>query len=458
MLMVLRVRGPGVPDAVRERILARSRPPLPTGHTQGTRRLAMKHASLISLLLLCTCSAHAQQAHQRRCETECFNDCPPRESCIRVGPDRCACLPDVPTGEPANGGTLWDLGRLEAGRTYPTEISARNASCPGRRKVRVTVEDAPWLRVTGPDTLTVRRGEVESTAAVVDLRGVTAGERTGRILLRCTNCPPPPACQTDFGELTVRVEVVARPDAGEQAAGLVEPAPQSLGHLESPEPLPIVLGSCEGLQDEQQRKLWKAAEEWEAGYKKLVEALGSMRTVGPEKPVSGSTVTGFAYPGKAPRACSITIEARFKMGTNLRADPVERLLNGRFSGTATVTSADPPCDVMILAAYYAQVADGTGKVTDHRWVSIPGGIGGGTGLACGGDGAAVDFDFTVPLASFGEAIDALAANPKISGAPAGSTVTYYVGLMVLAKDTYPCHAWKLFAAEPIDPKAPRRLP
>ena len=388
-----------------------------------------------------------------------MDDCPPGHSCIHVTPRDCKCLPDVPTEAAVEGG-VWDLGSLPAGSTHRTEVTARNVSCRGRHRFAVAVEGAPWFRLVPPTEVVVRRGESKSVGAVVDLREVEPGELRGLLTITCETCPPPPVCVQDVEELELRVSVVlaATPGGGgeerEEPGEPIEGGTLELGPVEVGGEFPGQVGSCEGLESEEQRKLWKGAEEWLKEYQKLLEAIAASRVSSPEKPVSGTTVTGFVHPRRGARTCAIDIQAKFQADTNgrMRSDKTDSVFNGRFHSEATVTSTDPPCDVYVLGAVYAQVSDGTGKVTDHRWVNLPGGIAGGTGLACGA-GAKVEFDFTVPLAAFATAVAELGKDAKVKG---GASVKYFVGMQVLAKDSFPCHMWRFFAAEQIDPADPRK--
>lgn len=187
---------------------------------------------LIGIALLLALGAAQKAAAERRCEAECVNDCPRGQSCIRVGPERCECLPDVPTE------SLWDLGTLTAGRTYPTQVTAQNVSCPGRQTISIAVEGAPWFRITGPDALKVRRGDSETTPAVVDLRGLEAGERRGRITFTCTTCPP--SCNQDLQRLELRLVVVAaNPPSGEPPRQPFE-SPSELGC-----PSHLIVNTCD---------------------------------------------------------------------------------------------------------------------------------------------------------------------------------------------------------------------
>lgn len=126
---------------------------------------------------------------------------------------------DEPTVDPATdlivfrdaggegaGLPIWDLGTLDAGAQYPTTVTARNASCRGRKAFAIEVEAAPWLRVTGDERLTgIRRGQEKTTTAVVDLRDVAPGSYRGVLRVRCEDCPAD--CREDIEAMEVRLVV-----------------------------------------------------------------------------------------------------------------------------------------------------------------------------------------------------------------------------------------------------------
>lgn len=120
---------------------------------------------------------------------------------------------------PGQRGNVWDLGVLEIGRTYPTTVSARNL-CPGRNLFRIGKQNLPWLRITGSRELRVASGGIETSEAVVDLRGVSPGRYEGTLEIRCLDCPP--GCRRDFTLLEVRMVAVA-PDGDPPAPGTEAP-------------------------------------------------------------------------------------------------------------------------------------------------------------------------------------------------------------------------------------------
>ncbi len=105
---------------------------------------------------------------------------------------------------------VWDLGTLAADRTYPTSVTASNQSCRGKHRFSIAIAGAPWLQLAGPATIDgLAPGQSRSVPAVVDPRGLAAGVHAGTIAIRCLDCPPPPKCQQDLVELTVRLTIAA---------------------------------------------------------------------------------------------------------------------------------------------------------------------------------------------------------------------------------------------------------
>ena len=113
--------------------------------------------------------------------------------------------PEEP-GDPQNLSGVWRLGTLKIGKVYPTTVTAKNLNCRGRHTFEVSVEGAPWFRITGPSTLSgISPGRSRVTDAEVDLRDAAPGEYRGKVVVRCLTCPPPPKCQQDLTEIDVRV-------------------------------------------------------------------------------------------------------------------------------------------------------------------------------------------------------------------------------------------------------------
>lgn len=115
---------------------------------------------------------------------------------------------------------ILDFGELQGGKVYPTSVAAVNRSCPGKRHLEVSVEGAPWFRVTGPTELTARPGESKTTPASVDLRRLDPGVHTGRVVIRCTDCPA--RCRQDREVVSLRVRVVAPQPATGPAGDCIE--------------------------------------------------------------------------------------------------------------------------------------------------------------------------------------------------------------------------------------------
>lgn len=136
-----------------------------------------------------------------------------RKGCYRVFDVKVPAAPGCEaTGDPGNpaspSGQIWRLGTLRTGKVYPTTVTARNVDCRGRHNFAVSVEGAPWLRITGPSTLSgIAPGGSRATEAEVDFRDAAPGEYRGKIVVRCLTCPPPPKCRQDLTEIDVLVTV-----------------------------------------------------------------------------------------------------------------------------------------------------------------------------------------------------------------------------------------------------------
>ena len=115
--------------------------------------------------------------------------------------------------------TLWELGTLVEGATYNTQVNVANVSCQGEHTFEVIIENAPWLKLTGPAVLSgIGIGATRTTGGLVDLRGLAPGNYEGLVAIRCLTCPPPPRCIQGVSNLRVTVKIVPR-GAGKQEAG-----------------------------------------------------------------------------------------------------------------------------------------------------------------------------------------------------------------------------------------------
>ncbi len=138
-----------------------------------------------------------------------------------VSPSRNAKAEEVQPTSP----TRWNLGELEAGKTFPTTIAAKNISCKGKHSFEVEIVDTPWLRLDGPSTLEkIRMGKSRDTRAVVDTNGLTPGPYRGRVRVVCVTCPPPPRCRQSLTNIEVLLSVAG--GASDQfMPGVVERTP-----------------------------------------------------------------------------------------------------------------------------------------------------------------------------------------------------------------------------------------
>lgn len=146
-------------------------------------------------------------AHTAFCElgTKTYS-CPPCTFECRLPNDPSPADPGpvVLFDEPAPT-RVWDLGPRHVGEVYPVKIAAENRNCRGKQTFAISIEETPWLRLTGPATLQrIGRGQGKTTEAEVDLRGMRPGLYRGYILIECLTCPPPPKCTIS----TDRIEVV----------------------------------------------------------------------------------------------------------------------------------------------------------------------------------------------------------------------------------------------------------
>lgn len=166
--------------------------------------------------------------------------------------------------------TVWDLGTLEPGRVFPTEIAARNVSCRGSHDFTIEVRQVSWLRITGPYRLErVGLGEAKKTSVEIDTRGLEEGRHEGTVAIHCVTCPPPPVCSQNIQRILVRLEI---PGSAGEASGtegpcecaelrsLAEAAGEALRRAEA------VLEEAEGRHGElmeKQKEAEKALEEAE---------------------------------------------------------------------------------------------------------------------------------------------------------------------------------------------------
>ena len=145
--------------------------------------------------------------------------CPPCEfECLRPGevPDDLdpIVVPDDPgpitAFQRASLKGTRDLGPLEGGQTYPTEVAVENVGCPGQHTFEIKTKDAPWLRLSDLSTLVdIPQGEKKSTPVTIDLTTTRPGLYRGHLLIECSTCPPPPKCP--LSSRSVEVSVLVRP-------------------------------------------------------------------------------------------------------------------------------------------------------------------------------------------------------------------------------------------------------
>lgn len=150
-------------------------------------------------------------------------------------------------------GAVWDLGKLDNGKRYPTTVSAKNENCRGKRtfEIEVSGEIAEFLHITGPTRLeNIGRGQVKTTAAVVDLVGAKPGQYEGLITVRCLDCSP--ACHQDYTNLTVLLQVKG-PAVPAMPAGIMQESTSVSGPTICPhalDPCADLLARAQKLEDE----------------------------------------------------------------------------------------------------------------------------------------------------------------------------------------------------------------
>ena len=101
-----------------------------------------------------------------------------------------------------------DFGARFKGGPYKTTIFVTNASCPGTHSVQMELQSAPWLRITGPNPVTVAEGETVIVDAELNLNATTLGVKNGRIQFTCLTCKPP--CEQSVTTQTLTVTVLER--------------------------------------------------------------------------------------------------------------------------------------------------------------------------------------------------------------------------------------------------------
>ena len=111
-------------------------------------------------------------------------------------------------GQIGQQGSVWNLGEL-APRTYPSTVTAANASCPGAHDFHISLlgEAADFLIIVGPTVLTdIPPGENKTSDVVFDLRSLAPGpHNAGQVAVRCVDCPA--TCSQDYDLLAVHLTV-----------------------------------------------------------------------------------------------------------------------------------------------------------------------------------------------------------------------------------------------------------
>ena len=112
----------------------------------------------------------------------------------------------VKSGSDGTDSRIWDLGSYEAGKTYPSYLAAMNRNCRGRHRFEISIEGAPWMTITGPPVMEVRKGERRRTETLIDLRGVKPGIYDQALAtVRCKTCPK--TCPQDVEQFALLLVV-----------------------------------------------------------------------------------------------------------------------------------------------------------------------------------------------------------------------------------------------------------
>lgn len=144
--------------------------------------------------------------------------------CLILGPGLLAAQEDPAAGQ---HGAVWNLGKLDNGKRYPTTVSATNKNCRGKRtfEIEVSGEIDQFLKITGPKKLEkIGRGQTKTTPAVVDLVNAKPGQYEGLIKVHCLDCAA--ACHQDYTNLTVLLQVVGPAAAPTEQPAAVDESPK----------------------------------------------------------------------------------------------------------------------------------------------------------------------------------------------------------------------------------------
>ena len=94
------------------------------------------------------------------------------------------------------------------GGPYQSDVYVTNDSCPGTHSVQLTVQGAPWYRITGQNPVRVPDGQTEFVQAFLDLTKQPPGKYTGTLLYQCLDCSA--SCKQSVTSQPLSVEVIPR--------------------------------------------------------------------------------------------------------------------------------------------------------------------------------------------------------------------------------------------------------
>jgi hypothetical protein len=107
-----------------------------------------------------------------------------------------------------------NLGKMQAGQSYPFGLAAHNVNCEQLLDFRFEIRNTPWLHVDGePVARNVPAGQTRTVPATIDLTKTPPGRYRGQVDVICENCGfwVFANCAIDKQVLTLVLEVTAPP-------------------------------------------------------------------------------------------------------------------------------------------------------------------------------------------------------------------------------------------------------
>ena len=122
-----------------------------------------------------------------------------------------------------------NLGKRQAGQTYPLDLNAQNQNCEQLLDFRFEANDAPWLTFPSGNLVTgVAQGQTKPLAAMLDLTNVKPGHYSGQVEVSCENCGwfIFANCKIDKQMIRFDLDVVPAPN-GARVAGQQQQQPRN---------------------------------------------------------------------------------------------------------------------------------------------------------------------------------------------------------------------------------------